>query len=116
MDSCAHKYKCAIDVCVTTHQELHNEHNGEVGCKEAHAAILACHPHYRLPNESQVDESAVGVAECEAEKLGHQRVLVLRGGAVVLEVLSKEVKRGVARCDQRREVESGLQHEVFFLP
>ena len=49
------------------HQELDHEDDGEVGRKEAHAALLALHAHDGLSDEGQVDEAAVGVAEGEAE-------------------------------------------------
>lgn len=70
-----------------THQKLYNEDDGEVGGEEAHAALLACYAHHRLADEGQVDEAAVRVAESEAEQLDHERILVLRGSAVVFEVL-----------------------------
>lgn len=71
---------------VNPHQELDDEDDGEVGREEAHAALLAVYAHDGLADEREVHESAVGVAEGEAEELRHQRVLVLGGGAVVLEV------------------------------
>lgn len=69
-----------------THQKLDDEDDREIGGEEVHAAPLACHAHDRLADEGQVDEASVGVAEGEAEQLLHQRVLVLRGGAVIFEV------------------------------
>lgn len=69
-----------------TDQELHDEYDGEVGRQEAHAAPFAGDAHDRLPDEGQVDESAVGVAKGKAEQLGNEAVLVLGCRAVVLEI------------------------------
>lgn len=69
-----------------THQKLDDKNDGKVGGEEIHAAPLACYAHDRLADEGQVDKAAVGVAKCEAKQLRHQRVLVLRGGAMVFEV------------------------------
>lgn len=70
-----------------THQKLNDEHDGEVGCENTHAAAFAGHTHDRLPDECQVDETSVGIAEGEAEELSDEGVLVLGCSAMILEVL-----------------------------
>lgn len=84
---CVRYYCCALPADSSLpHHQLDNEDDCEVGREEAHTALLAVHAHDGLADEGEVHEAAVGVAEGEAKELGHQRVLVLGGGAVVLEV------------------------------